>query len=55
MTTVGFGIILLIIGLIIIGIAGVWVLVRRRRERTKVSSGVGMEMMSNKQDEKELM
>jgi uncharacterized membrane protein YeiB len=53
LTTVGFGIILLIIGLIIIGIAGVWVLVRRRRERTKVSSGVGMEMMSNKHDEKE--
>ena len=54
LTIVGFGIILIIIGLIITGIGGgMWLIVRRRRERTEEvsSSGVSMEMMSNRQEE----
>jgi hypothetical protein len=54
LTTVGFGIFLIVIGLIIIGTGGIWLIARRRgRERTeKISlSGVNMEMMSNKEEE----
>jgi hypothetical protein len=59
LTIVGFGIILIIIGLIITGIGGgIWIIVRirrrrRRGERTKEasSSGVITKMMSNRQEE----
>ena len=55
-TIVGFGIILIIIGLIITGIGGgIWIIVRirRREERQKEasSSGVITNMMSNRQEE----
>ncbi|HYX57077.1 MAG TPA: hypothetical protein VE818_13050 [Nitrososphaeraceae archaeon] len=54
MTTVGIGIILLIIGLIIIGTGGIWLITRRRKERTEEASslsGVSMNIMSNTQQE----
>jgi hypothetical protein len=56
LTIVGFGIILIIVGLIIAGIGGgIWIIVRirRRGERTEElsSSEVSMEMMSNRQEE----
>jgi magnesium-transporting ATPase (P-type) len=50
LTTVGFGIILIIIGLIITGTASIWLIARRRGgERTEKvsSSGVRMEMIKN--------
>ena len=56
MTTVGIGIILLIIGLIIIGTGGIWLITRRRKERTEEASslsGVSMEIMSNRQQKEE--
>ena len=56
MTTVGIGIILLIIGLIIIGTGGIWLITRRRKERTKEASSlsaVSMEIMSNRQQKEE--
>ena len=56
MTTVGIGIILLIIGLIIIGTGGIWLITRRGKERTKEASslsGVRMEIMSNRQQKEE--
>ena len=59
--TIGFGIILLIIGLIIIGIGGIWLIVRRRgrREATEEVSAteerLSSEMMinNNRQQQKE--
>jgi hypothetical protein len=55
LTIVGFGIILIIVGLIINGIGGgLWIIVRiRREERTEEvsSAGVSTEMMSNRQEE----
>jgi Flp pilus assembly protein TadB len=56
LTTVGIGIILLIIGLIIIGTGGIWLITRRRKERTKEASSlsaVSMEIMSNRQQKEE--
>ena len=55
MTTVGFGTILIIIGLIIIGTGGVLLIARRRGgERTEVSSlGESMEMMNNNRQEED--
>jgi predicted permease len=54
LTTVGFGIILITIGLIIIGTGGVWLIARRRGRIQKVSSpGLSMEIMSNRQEEEE--
>jgi hypothetical protein len=55
LTIVGFGIILIIIGLIITGIGGgIWIIVRirRREERTEEASSPGVitEMMSNSQE-----
>jgi hypothetical protein len=48
LTTAGFGIILIVIGLIIIVIGGgIWIMVIRRRERIEASSEISMEMMSN--------
>ena len=54
-TIVGFGIILIVVGLIIIGIGGsIWLIARRMRrgERTEElsSSEVSMEMMGNRQE-----
>ena len=50
LTTVGFGIILIVVGLIITGIgAGIWIIVRiRRRERAQeaLSPGVSREMIN---------
>ena len=54
MTTVGFGIILIIIGLIITGTGGVWLIARRSGgERTEGSSRVRMGMINNNKDEEE--
>jgi amino acid transporter len=51
LTTVGFGIILIVVGLIITGIGGgIWIIVRiRRRERAQeaLSLGVSREMINN--------
>jgi hypothetical protein len=57
LTTVGFGIILLIVGLIITGTGIIWLIARRRGgERTEKisSSGVRMEMINNNKDEKKI-
>ena len=55
MTIVGFGIILIIVGLTITGIGSIWIMVRRkrRRERTERVSAPGVirEMMSNRKKE----
>ena len=55
MTIVSFGIILLIIGLIITGTGGVWLIARRRgrRQRTQKvsSSGVRREMINKDEEE----
>jgi magnesium-transporting ATPase (P-type) len=54
LTIVGFGIILIIIGLIITGIGSIWLIARRRGRIQKVSSpGLSMEIMSNRQEEEE--
>ena len=59
MATVGFGIILIIIGLMITGTGSILLIARRkrrrRRERTEVvsSPGVSREMMSNRQQQQE--
>lgn len=51
MTTVGFGSILIVRGLIITGTGSIWLVVRRRRRRkerteaSEASSGVNIEMM----------
>ena len=55
--SINVGTILLIIGLIIIGTGGIWLIARRRgKERTeKVSlSGVSMKMMSNNNKKKKI-
>jgi hypothetical protein len=50
-TTVGFGSILIVRGLIITGTGSIWLVVRRRRRRkerteaSEASSGVNIEMM----------
>ena len=57
LTTVGFGIILLIVGLIITGTDIIWLIARRRGgERTEKisSSGVRMEMINNNKGEKKI-
>src|SRR5215208_6550647 len=54
LTTVGFGIILIIIGLIITGTGSIWLILRRGKERTEettTTSGVNMEVISNKDEE----
>ena len=51
MTTVGFGTILIIIGLIIVGTSGIWLIARRRKERTEEASSlseVSMKIISNR-------
>jgi hypothetical protein len=56
MTIFGFGIIILVIGLIITGIGGgIWIIARiRRRKRIEAPSpGVSTEMISNRQQEEE--
>ena len=51
MTTLGFGSILIVRGLIITGTGSIWLVVRRRRRRkerteaSEASSGVNIEMM----------
>jgi hypothetical protein len=49
LTTVGFGVILIVIGLITTGIGGIWLIVRRatRKQRTEASSGMRVEVMRN--------
>ena len=51
LTTVGFGTILIIIGLIIVGTSGIWLIARRRKERTEEASSlsaVSMKIISNR-------
>ena len=48
MITIGFGIIVIVIDFIITGTGGgIWFIVRGRKERTKASSGVGIERVIN--------
>ena len=49
--SVNVGTILLIIGLIIIGTGGIWLIARRGRERTEASTGLSSEMMINNRRE----
>ena len=57
MTTVGFGIFIIVVGLIITGIGGgIWIIARiRRRERAKeaLSPGVSREMINNNRQEED--
>ncbi len=47
LTTVGFGVILIVIGLITTGIGGIWLIVRAiRKQRTETSSEMSIEMMT---------
>jgi hypothetical protein len=55
-TTLGFGSILIVRGLIITGTGSIWLVVRRRKERTEASeasSGVNIEMIMNNRGAKE--
>jgi len=53
LTIVGFGIILIIIGLIITGIGSIWLIARIGRIQKVSSPGLSMEIMSNRQEEEE--
>src|ERR687889_1438953 len=54
--SINVGTVLLIIGLIIIGTGGIWLITRRQKERTEEASslsGVSTKIMSNRQQEEE--
>jgi hypothetical protein len=53
--TIGFGIIIIVIGLVVTGTGGIWLIVRRTRERTEEASlsDVSIEKMMNNREQQE--